>query len=232
MRPETICRPVIEMLEAIDDFNDIDAKHRTIVDVEPRPRFILDPDERVPERAVVVNGVDGPEQVEVPILADGTLPDLIPALRSIGDEPRLCITDSLMAGVPFDQPGREFGIGLLPQFKLRPGTHTLAELEEGGKQGRKFFRDMVPGLVSVFVPKLDPFAVSHPLDDDRYLPTVTAWRGEESLGEVAMERFQRSQLLALDTLKDMGADRIEIAGEYRLYPLPDAKTIRKHMGEN
>jgi len=226
LRPETICHPFQEAVEAIDEFLDIDDKYRDVVDVIPRARFQITDNGALPERVYFASAE---RETDVHLDAQGVMPDLLETARA-NPESELCVKDSSRAGqARKEDSGLEFILGALPQFTNRTGTFTLAELKEGTKDGRKFFKKMAPSLVSFMVPKLTHISVSHPYDDEDNLPTVEAFAGNVSLGPVTMERFDVSQLLEVEALEEMGADRIVVTGDHRLYPLPDAKTMRKFM---
>jgi hypothetical protein len=228
LRPETICRPFDGAVEAIDDFGKVKDKYRDVVDVIPRPRFKVTDDGPLPER-VYFASADRPD-ADVRVGPDGVMEGLIDVARA-NPESELCVKDPSRAGQPQrEDSGLDFVLGALPQFTNRTGTFTLAELQEGTKDGRRFFKKMAPSLVSFMVPKLTHVSVSHPFDDEDNLPTVEAFTGDVSLGPVAMERFDVSQLIEVDVLEEMGADRIVVTGDHRLYPVPDADTMRKYMG--
>ena len=234
-RKLTECMPVDEVAEKWEEFAEIDAEDRQVVDIRP-DMFLQDKDGLGYPEQIFLETPRG-ELISFPISADGAVGDGTPGhvvmtvVREGGG--RLCATDPAREGMTrAETEGYGVTLGLLPQVLDRDGTHTLAELERGGKDGRKFFKKMAPGVVSFMVPKLDHYAVSHPRDDKSKLPTVHAFRGEQDLGPVPMEPFDVSQLMSLEALEDMGADRIVVTGPYRLFPMPDAKTVRRFMSDD
>ena len=218
-----------ELADAWDEFEEIDADRRDVVDILPAMRMEPTDGLPLPER-LFLKTASG--EVDFPLDADGVVQgDVVRAVHANGGG-MLCSTDPARAGTSLDEYGIDVVMGMLPQVIERPGTHSLAQLEEGADDGRKFFKKMAPGIVSFLVPKLDHYAVSHPLDDDTNLPTVHAFAGERDLGPVPMERFDVSQLMSLEYLEELGADSIRITGPYRLFPMPDAKTVRRFMSDD
>jgi len=226
LREETQCQGFWDAVEALDKFADIDADRRDVVDILPRPRFADAGDVPQPDRVFFKLGE---EERDLVVTSDGEVEGVFETARAMGEDAEMCVTDTHFAGTPKSEPGRNFYVGMIPEFKAAPGRHTLAELEEGGKDGKKFFKKLAPGPLSMFVPSLDHIMVSHPFDDVDALPRVYALRGTEELGQVTLEPLDTTQLLSLETLEEMGADAIRVEGAYRLFPMPDAKTIRRFM---
>ena len=218
-----------ELAEAWDEFEEIDSDRRDVVDILPAMRMEPTDGLPLPER-LFLKTASG--EVDFPLGADGVVEgDVVRAVHAAGGG-MLCSTDPARAGTSKEAYGVNVVMGMLPQVVERTGTHSLEQLEEGADDGRKFFKKMAPGIVSFMVPKLDHYAVSHPTDDSTQLPTVRAFRGEDDLGPVPMEPFDVSQLMSLEALEDMGADRIVVTGPYRLFPMPDAKTVRRFMSDD
>ena len=229
VREVTECRDMQELAEAWDEFEEIDADRRDVVDILPDMHMRPTDGLPLPERLFLRTGAG---ETDFAIAPDGRVEgDVVRAVHAAGGG-ELCATDPARAGTPRDEYGVDVVMGMLPQVVERDGTHTLAELEKGADDGRKFFKKMAPGIVSFLVPKLDHYAVSHPTDDADALPTVHAFAGERDLGPVPMERFDVSQLLSLADLEEMGADSIRVTGPYRLFPMPDAKTVRRFMSDD
>ena len=226
LRPLTQCNPFWDAVEALDEFADIDADRRDVVDVRPRPRFPAMDGVPLPDRMFFRLGET---ERDLAITPRGEVLGVFDTARELGEDAEICVTDPHFAGTPADAPGREFHMGFLPEFLNSSGTLTVAELEKGTKDGRKFFKKLVPGPVSLLVPKFDHVMASHPFDDTTALPRVFALRGGVELGEVEMEPLDNTRLFSLDALEDLGADAIRIEGDYVLYPVPDAKTIRRFM---
>ena len=225
---DTRCGPFGDAVKMLDRFAKLDDDRRDIVDVRPEPKFVIEDGHIPPEQAWLRNA-DESRAVEVTPEGEVTSP-LFADARALGEEVEFCVRDARVAGAEPGEAGFQFSANMMPVFIASGGAFTLAELKEGGKDGRKFMKAMMPGPLGILVPKLDHLMVSHPEDDAANLPRVTAWRGDESLGEVAMVAFEDTQLLEVAALEAMGADRITVEGEYRLLPMPSEKTIRRFMG--
>ena len=230
LRPLETCGPFGEALDLVAEFDELDADRRDVVDVPLRARFILEDGEPAPDRMFF--RVGGTE-TDLRIAPDGNVERLFEVASTLStDGLELCSHDSFLEGKPRKEASRNFAVGMLPEYTNLSGTHTLAELEEGLDDGRKFYKKMAPGAVSFLVPKLTHIAVAHPLDDLDNLPTVTALKDGAPLGPVATEMFRTSLLIDLDDLEEMGADSLRVEGDYRLFPVPDAKTMRRFASDD
>ena len=227
LREETECFAFGKIMKALDKLESVDPEYRDVVDTRPVARIARTEDDVPPPERLFFRHGDTEHDIAFP--EAGEIPELLEVGYKLGKKSEVCLTDPHFAGTPKDKQGRMVSIGMLPEYTALDGSHTLAELREGLTDGRVFYKKLAPAIVSFMVPDLTHVAVSHPLDDKHNLPTVEAFRGAESLGEVEMEPFTVSQLLDLETLEAMGADRIEVRGDYRLFPMPDAETVRKYM---
>ena len=225
LRQLETCGPFKGALEIADKFAELDADRRDVVDVPLSARFVREADEPLPER--VFYRSEGVE-TDLVIAPDGEVADLFETARGLPlDGLELCTHDSHLAGKPIREARRNFDVGMMPEFTTLTGSHTLAELEEGLKDGRKFFKKMAPAAVSFMVPKLTHILVGPPPGAPGELATPVAYRGEERLGVVAGETFDNSLVIDPDDLEAMGADRLVIEGSYRLFPVPKPETMRK-----
>ena len=145
-----------------------------------------------------------------------------------GEGLRLCVVDPAREGRPWNDPGYSLQPGFGVRFHDSSGTHSLAQLEDGAKDGRRHWKKMA-GAMGFLVPKFDHVAVANADRDNP--PAVTALRGGVAVGAVEGEYYDGARMVSLDALEALGADAIRVeADTYRLTPSPDAKTVARFAG--
>ena len=133
--------------------------------------------------------------------------------------------DPTRADRPEDDEGLYFEMGLSPLFKSTPGEHSLAELKEACKDGKKFYKKMLPGAIAIFMPDTDYLAIR--MVDRKAKPTAFALVGETRV-PLALERVKDMWVSSLDDIKEADADSLLIeGGAYDLQPVPSPKTLRR-----
>lgn len=133
--------------------------------------------------------------------------------------------DPTRADRPADDEGLYFEMGLSPLFHNETGQYTLAELKEGAKDGKKFYRKMLPAAAALFMPDTDHFAVRmEELDAKPIVAALTA-TGEITL---TMEAVKDMWVISLDEIENLEATGLIVrGGKYALQPVPSAKTLRR-----
>jgi len=77
----------------------------------------------------------------------------------------VCVADKTRAARPEYDEGLYFEMGLSPLFHNNSGRHDMAELKEGTKDGKRFYKKMIPAAVRLFMPDTDYLAIKY--DDMR-----------------------------------------------------------------
>ena len=169
---------------------------------------------------------DGAEPIPVPLNVKTRTAELTPFLPTVSDEARLCIVHRDLSDEPVAFANYGMSLGLSVRFIETPGTHSLAEIEDGLKDGRAHFKKMA-GVGGFMVPKFDHVAVSN--HDPENPPRLWATKDGADIGEPESILVNGGRLISVEEVKDMGADGIRVEGDYRLSPSPDAKTVEKFM---
>ena len=157
LRGETFCFPAKDVPKLIDELAEIKADRRDVVDVRLQPRFLIKDGGAWPERFYLAKD----EQViaDIPFSREtGATPSFLESVKMRPDTD-ICIDDPTRADRPKDDEGLYFEMGLSPLFHNESGRYTLAELQEGAKDGKKFYKKMLPGPVALLMPDTDWFAV-------------------------------------------------------------------------
>lgn len=228
LRGETFCFPAKDVPKLVNELAEVKESRRNIVDVRLQPRFIIKDEGVWPDRFYLAK--DGELVTELPFSREtGAVPTFIAAASDRPDTD-ICVDDPTRADRPEDDEGLYFEMGLSPLFKTTTGQHSLAELQEGAKDGKKFYKKMLPSAVSIFMPDTDYFAIK--MVDRNALPTATALTGDIQK-PLNMEAVNDMWVVSLDVIEDAGAESIIISGgAYDLQPVPSPKTLRRFgMGD-
>lgn len=228
LRGETFCFPAKDVPKLVTELAEVKPKRRNIVDVRLQPRFIIKDDGVWPDRFYLAK--DGELVTDLPFSREtGAVPTFIGAATERPDTD-ICVDDPTRADRPEDDEGLYFEMGLSPLFKSTPGQHDIAELEEAAKDGKKFYKKMLPGALAIFMPDTDYFAIR--MIDRKAVPTVMA-AGGEMKKKLNIEAFKDMWVVSLDDIEEAGADSLIIGGgAYDLQPVPSPKTMRKFgMGD-
>ena len=233
------CFNVAGYIKQMRKFDELDADRRDTVGAVLEMTFVMEGGEAVTQRAELRQGDKVvPVALRESVGSQGTLVrsnNLVDMLRQRagdveddGQAIQMCVVDPAREGRLWTDPGYDLKAGFAVRFLDTPGTHTLASLEKGGKDGRKHWKKMA-GAMGFMVPKFDHVAVAN--DDAVNPPKVTALRGGEAIGDVPGEFYDGARMIDLDTLEDMGADALRVeTATYRLTPSPDAKTVARFTG--
>jgi hypothetical protein len=223
LRGETFCFPAKDVPKLVSELGEVKAERRDIVDVRLKPRFIIKDDGIWPDRFYLSK--DGELVTEMPFSREtGAVPSFIEAASARPDTD-ICVDDPTRADRPYDDEGLYFEMGLAPLFKSTPGKHSLAELEEAAKDGKKFYKKMLPSALAIFMPDTDYFGIR--MRDREAVPTAAAFSGDiENILE--LEPVNDMWVVSLDDIEDLDASYLVIGGgEYDLQPVPSPKTMRK-----
>lgn len=223
LRGETFCFPAKDVPKLVDELAELDADRRDVVDVRLEPRFIIKDGGVWPDRFYLAK--DGELIADIPFSREtGAVPSFLDSARARPDTD-ICVDDPTRAERPKHDEGLYFEMGLSPLFHNETGTHTRAELEEGAKDGKKFYKKILPGPVAMFMPDTDYFAIK--MVDRGVKPTVAALTtmGRKTL---MLEAVKDMWVVSLDELDDLNATGMVIlGGAYELQPVPSPKTLRK-----
>lgn len=223
VRGETFCFPAKDVPKLVRGLGEVEAERRDIVDVRLQPRFIIKDEGVWPERFYLAK--DGALVTEMPFSREtGAVPTFIEATTARPDTD-ICVDDPTRATRPVDDEGLYFEMGLSPLFKSTPGQHSLAELEEAAKDGKSFYKKMLPSALAIFMPDTDYFAIR--MMDRKVMPMVMVMIGEMKQA-LKLEAVNDMWVVSLDDIENLKATHLVIdGGEYDLQPVPSPKTMRR-----
>jgi hypothetical protein len=223
LRGETFCFPAKDVPKLVDELAKVKPKRRNIVDVRLEPRFIIKDGGVWPEKFYLAK--DNAVVTDLPFSSEtGAVPDFIDAVFARPDTD-ICVDDPTRATRPATDEGLYFEMGLSPLFKLTSGEHSFAELKEAAKDGKSFYKKMLPDVVAMFMPDTDYFAIK--MIDRAAVPSAFA-KTEAAQTALPLEQVKDMWIVGLDDIEDSGASSLIISGgAYDLQPVPSPKTLRK-----
>jgi len=223
LRGETFCFPAKGVPKLVNGLATLKPKYRNIVDVRLQPRFIVKDQGVWPDRFYLAK--NGETITELPFSREtGAVPDFLEATQTRPDTD-ICIDDPTRADRPKDDEGLYFEMGLSPLFKSATGTHSLVELKEGSKDGKKFYKKMLPNAIAFLMPKTNYLAIK--MVDRSKVPMafVSTAEGER---ELALETFKDMWIVRLDDIEAVAGEALIIrGGAYDLQPVPSPKILRR-----
>ncbi len=223
LRGEVFCFPAKDVTRLVDNLKKVKAERRDVVDVNINPKFLIKDGGDWPERFFLRGKTT---EIDIPVeKPSGLTPSFIKEVYA-HPESDICIADKSRANrLEYDE-GLYFEMGLSPIFHNSSGRHAMKELEEGAKDGKKFYKKMIPAVVRIFMPDTDYLAVRY--NDLRVDGAeIFAQVGDENI-KLSAELFKEMHVVALDKLQDMGASGLIVkGGAYHLQPTVSVKTMKK-----
>lgn len=222
-RGETFCFPTKKAVKIVEDLSEVKDKHRNIVDVDIDPRFLIKDGGVWPERFYLAK--DGKSVKNLPFSReDGRVDNFMASARAY-PETDICIDDPTRADRPADDEGLYFEMGLSPFFHNRSGTYDMEELKEGTKDGKNFYKKMIPGALTMFMPDTDYLAVKY---EDRSAPlrAFAVLDGVETLMEG--EKVKDFYVISFEDMEAWKAEGLVVkGGPYNLQPVPSPSIMRR-----
>ena len=223
LRGEVFCFPSKGIPKIVDNLKEVKESRRDIVDVNINPKFIIKDGGDWPERFFLRTDTSEIDiAVEKP---SGLTPGFIEKVFA-NAESDVCVADATRAERPEYDEGLYFEMGLSPLFHNRSGTHDMAELKEGTKDGKTFYKKMIPAAVRMFMPDTDYLAVNY--DDLRVSGAEIFARVDDQDVPLEAELYKEKHVISFEDLKEMDASALIIkGGAYTLQPTVSVKTMKR-----
>lgn len=223
LRGDVFCFPAKDVPKIVDNLKEVDEDRRDIVDVNINPKFIIKDGGDWPERYFLRTET---QEVDIPVeKPSGLTPSFIQQVYAHPDSD-VCVADKSRALRPEYDEGLYFEMGLSPLFHNRSGRHEMKELKEGTKDGKKFYKKMIPSVARMFMPDTDYLAIKY---DDMRLDNAQIFAliaGREV--PLTSELYKEMHVISFEDLNDMDATALIIkGGAYHLQPTVSVKTMKR-----
>lgn len=219
------CFPAKDITKQINKMENLKASKRDTVRVFFEATLDVPEGQPYPER-LEVRDADQITPIKLDLVSGRTL-NMQDTLRTASEDAQMCIIDPYR-----EQRGEEkmsFGVSMRVGFIETPGSHSLAQIEDGLKDGRSHYKKMA-GPMGFMVPKFGHIALAS--DDEDNPPRAFVTRAGADIGEPEFEIYDGARLIDVDQIEAMGGDGLRVDGPYRMSPSPDAKTIAKFSGSD
>lgn len=221
LREAIECFPAEDIIKFFSKFDKLKPEQRDTVDVVLTASFDITDDRGLPQR--IFTRLDDTDTSFV-LLDDGSVPDFGTISQQSKDS-ELCVEDQAREGLPRDEDGIEFDVDFDVLYKVATGTHDLAALQDGAKDGKSFYKKMMPGPAKLLVPKMTHVSLTY--EDEAIEPDVKAWNNNGLINGLTYEPFGSTYVISLDELEDLGANKLVIGGgAYKLEPSPSVKKMK------
>lgn len=222
LRGDIFCFPAKKVPKLVKNLDKVKADRRDIVDVALTPKFLIKDGGTWPERFFIRTKTD---EIEIPIEKPSGLTPGFLAVATEHSSGDVCVEDQTRADRPADDEGLYFEMGLSPLFHNRSGEHPIEELREGAKDGKKFYKRMVPSALSIIFPDTKYLSVRY--DDFRDRAEIFALVDGAEI-RLESQPFKDKHVVSLETLEDMGAQALIIkGGGYQLQPTVSVKLMKR-----
>jgi len=120
----------------------------------------------------------------------------------------------------------KIGLGLSSdvRFKNSSGVHTLPEILDGVRDGKKHHKKNLGGAMALFVPKMTHVAIIY--DEPETTPNLSA-NVDSSSVPLKADPYGEMWVIEVKILENMKAETLNVGGgPYRLLPVPSIKKMK------
>jgi hypothetical protein len=221
------CMPAKKIIKLIRKFDDMKPEKKDTVSVTPTMQLKADVGRTLPERVYMRSGTI--EHI-FNIDKDGMVTDFS-RLGSMDKNGELCIQDQQLIGKEDSESGIQMAMDFGINFKNTSGTHTIAELVDGAKDGKSHYKKMMSGPLAILVPKMTHMGVMYLDENNEFAPKpalIYAAKNGKIIEGLEVEKFGDMFVVGLEDLQNLGADGLKIdGGNYRLTPIPSIEKMKK-----
>jgi len=136
----------------------------------------------------------------------------------------MCMQDKTRLDKAEDEDGMNLSIDMDLSYHNSSGVFTLPELGDGLKDGRAHIKKIVPGPVSLLIPKFTHFSIEA---KDETPVKISAYKGDTMLNGLTVLDFEGAQIVEYKQLKALGADSLHLSGgPYIMSPTPSPDELK------
>lgn len=217
-------RKIIKMTRKFDELKP--AKKDTVNTV-PSMKLTASKGAALPERVYFRNGKT---ETLFNMDKDGWVTDF-DRISTMVKKGEMCMQGKQFASKKGEQSGINLSIDFDVLFKNTSGTHTMAELLDGAKDGKSHYKKMFPGPMALMVPKMTHVGVVYKVEDAALAnlsPQIYATKDGKKINGLLVENFDGMFVVGIKDLQNLGADGLKIeGGKYELLPIPSIEKMKK-----
>lgn len=221
------CMPAKKIIKLIRKFDDMKPEKKDTVSVTPAMQLKTDIGRTLPERVYMREGTI---EHTFNIDQNGVVTDFA-RLGSMDKNGELCMQDQQLIDKEDGESGIKFAMDFGINFKNTSGTHSIAELVDGAKDGKSHYKKMVSGPMAILVPKMTHMGVMYLDENNEFVPKpaqIYATKNGKIIKGLLVEKFGDMFVVGLEDLQNIDADGLKIdGGNYRLTPIPSIEKMKK-----
>lgn len=223
LRGNIFCFPAKDVPKIVNKLSEVKQEQRDIVDVKLNSKFLIKDGGDWPERFFLRTESS---EIDIPIEKPSGLTPTFLEQANAHPQSDICVADAARADRPVQDEGLYFEMGLSPLFHNRSGLHDMTELKEGAKDGKSFYKKMIPAAIRMFMPEINYLAVNY--DDLRVSGAEIYARVDGKDIPLTAELYKEKHVVSFKQLKDMGANALIVkGGAYSLQPTVSVKTMKR-----
>jgi len=208
------CFPLEGALERVEDAGSLDADRRDTVDTFLQAYFV-DVETRKSPMTLYLKYEETRDSFAVN--ESGEVKGFHHKISNAPNEAIICGTS---------QEEGKIGLGMSTsvRFKSNSGVHTLSEILDGVRDGKRHHKKNLGGVQAMFVPKMTHIAIIY--DDVETLPNVSAISNGESIS-VELEPYGEMLVIDVEALAGSNVETLTVeGGAYELFPVPSIKKMK------
>jgi len=223
LREETRCFPVEGIATFMKRFDGLDETRTDTLEAVFEAAVEVRDEGAMPDRLYLKSG---DEETNLILNDDGMVQDFTALAKAAPEDTEMCLQDKARAGTPVDQPGAVFSLPVSIRLQNQSGAYDMAELQDGLKDGKAFYKKMVGGPAALLVPKMTHLVIAY--DEDDIPLDVAVFNGNEIIETPETEAFNGGYVIRFKDLKKAGATMIKVSGgAHTINPAPSVKTMKK-----
>jgi len=221
------CIPAKKIIKLMRKFDGMKPEKKDTVSVIPKMQLIANEGATLPDRVYVREGTT---EHRFNMDEDGVVTDFA-RIGSLSKKGVLCMQGQQFIGKTDNEFGINLSMAFDVKFKNTSGTHSMAELIDGTKDGKSHFKKMFPGPMALMVPKMTHVGVVYLVEDDAgasLAPQIYATKDGAKIPGLLVKNFGGMLVVGLEDLQNLGADGLKIeGGAYELTPIPSIEKMKK-----
>ena len=132
--------------------------------------------------------------------------------------------EAIICGTSQEEGKIGLGMSTSVRFRSNSGVHTLSEILDGVRDGKRHYKNNLGGVQAMFVPKMTHIAIIY--DDVETLPNVSAISNGESIS-VELEPYGEMLVIDVEALAGSNVQTLIVkGGTYELLPVPSIKKMK------
>lgn len=223
IRKAVECMPGKDIVKLLTKFDKMDLDKRDTVDAFIAAMFNVEDGHALPDRMFMRSGgVD----TDLTIAADGKVPDF-DKIADMPKEGEICVEDQARAGLSREDDGMSFSVDFDVKFKDESGIYSLEKLQDGAKDGKSFYKKLVPAPIRLLIPKMTHMSVTfdNPAAEGQ---RIEAFSGDTPVSGLIIEPFGETSVIEVAHIEGLGADRLVISGgAFDMEPSPSIEKMKK-----